>query len=208
MTKTEFIAALASELNGFPQHEVQKIFEYYEELFAEGLEGGKTEEEICASLESPREIAERFRIELAFVRAEQKPTPKAINTVLLILLGLFALPVGLPLIGALFVLILSAAVVVVCLIGAAVAAVVALGGCGIGFFVIGFYWIFTGSVLSGIALIGAALIQLALGVMATIGFVYLIRAIFRWLVQLFHKIYNHISGRNKKKEQERSAYNG
>ena len=201
MTKSEFMAALASQLSGFPQHEVQKIFEYYEELFADGLESGKTEPEICATLENPRVIAERFRAELAFMQAGQKPTPKTINTVLLVLLGLFALPIGLPLVITLVALLFTAVAVVVSLIASGVAVMFALGAAGIGCLALGFHGLFTGTLLGGTMLIGASLILLGLGVIGTIGFMYLIRAVFRGLISIFHKIYQNISGRGYKRER-------
>ncbi|MCL2082307.1 MAG: DUF1700 domain-containing protein [Oscillospiraceae bacterium] len=200
MSKSEFMAALAAELQGIPQSEVQKIFEYYQEIFDDGQEQGKTEQEICSSLDSTHEIAERFRIELAFVRAEQKPSPKTIAPVLLVLLGLCVLPIGLPLLLTLFALAVSAVAVVVSLIASGVAIAAAFGIGGVACLITGFTWIFTGSVIPGLGMIGLSLTSIGLGVIGTIVSIWLIRAVFRGMVYLFRKIYQSINGRIKKKE--------
>ena len=195
MTRHEFMGALNQELSGFPPAEVKKLMEYYEELFADGLEAGKTEEEICGELETPRDIAERVQIELAFVRARQKPSPKSLNAVLLIILGVFALPLGLQLAAVL----LAAFVVVISLVGAAAAVALALGVSGAVALGMGIYMLFIGFPLAGIATIGAALILIGLGIMGTIGFSYLIRAVFRGIIRLFHSIYNGVKARKGRK---------
>lgn len=199
MSKAEFINALGRELNGFPPLEAHKIIEYYEELFADGLEAGQTEEEICANLDTPAEIAERVRIELAFVRAEQTPTPKAMNTVLLILLGVFALPIGLPLAFAVAMVLFAVFMVVISLIGSAVVVALALGISGIAALCSGVYLICIGLPLPGVAMLGTSLILISLGVIGTVGFIYLIRIVFRGIVKLFRSMYTGIHNRKGRK---------
>lgn len=57
MTKEEFFSKLEGSLKKLPTEERQDILQDFEEHFAIGLEEGKTEEEITASLGSPHQIA-------------------------------------------------------------------------------------------------------------------------------------------------------
>lgn len=60
MTKNDFLNALYRALLYLPAKERQEILQDYEEHFAAGLEQGKTEAEICASLGNPEEIAQPY----------------------------------------------------------------------------------------------------------------------------------------------------
>lgn len=57
MNKYQFLKVLESSLKGLSANERQDIVQDFEEHFLIGLEEGKTEEEIAASLGSPQQIA-------------------------------------------------------------------------------------------------------------------------------------------------------
>lgn len=198
MTRNEFMWALSNALTGFPQSEISRVTEYYDELFNEGLDEGKTEEEICASLDKPEDIAERMRIELAFVRAEQQPTPKSMNAVLLILLGLFAVPIGIPLGAALLSVLFAMFVTVFALTFSFGAVVLALGVSGLAAVAAGVAVIAGGAPLFGIALFGAAFVLIGLGILGCLGTYYLTRAMMRGVVKLCRTLYNAVTNRKDK----------
>lgn len=60
VNKTEYIKILASTLKGLPQQEKDEIIYDYEEHFRNGIERGKTEEEISISLGDPKTIARQY----------------------------------------------------------------------------------------------------------------------------------------------------
>lgn len=197
MTRDEFMTRLRAQLYGFSPAEVSRILEYYEELFSDSLETGKTEQEIAASLETPEAIAQRMRVELAFLRAEQEPSAKSMNTALIVLLGIFALPIGVPLAGAVVIMLLSLAMVAVALVATALALVVAFGASGLAMLAVGVYAVVSGAPLVGFAMVGAGLLCLGLTLLTAAGSFALTRALMKQTARLFRKIYMSATNRNK-----------
>jgi uncharacterized membrane protein len=198
MNRSEFLWALNNALAGLPQSEIKRAAEYYDELITEAMEEGKTEEEACAGLGSPGDIAGRVRAELAFIRAEQKPSPGSVKAVLWVLLGLFALPIGLPLgIAALSVL-FGLIVTVFALIFAVCATVFALGVSGLACIAAGVAVIIGGAPLFGVALIGAAFVIIGLSILGCIAAVAVCRLMIRGLVKGCRAIYTWAAGRVRK----------
>lgn len=60
MTRSEFMRRLSSALGSIPQNERGEILNDYFEHFEAELKKGKTEEEICAALGNPEEIAKSY----------------------------------------------------------------------------------------------------------------------------------------------------
>jgi uncharacterized membrane protein len=192
---------LANALAGLPQSEITRITEYYDELFNEALDEGKTEAEVCESLGSPEEIAERVRVEMAFVRAEQKPDAKSMNAVLLVIIGLFALPIGIPIAFALISVMFGLAVAALAVVVSFGAVVIALGAAGLGCFIGGIAIIVGGGAWFGIGMIGAALLLFGLCVLGGVGSFTLMRAMLRGIVRLCRSVYNGISRHLKGRKQ-------
>lgn len=105
MTKEQFLKQLESSLHKLSKAERQDILQDYEEHFNIGLEEGKTEEQIAASLGSPSQIARELLDSNSLEKAEKKGTAvKIIRSVwtaigliffnLLIVLGPFIALVG------------------------------------------------------------------------------------------------------------------
>ena len=195
MTREQFMTRLKAKLDGFSAVETARVLEYYDELFSDSLEAGKTEEEITASLDSPEKIAERVRVELAFLRAEQEPSARTLNTVLLVILGVFALPIGLPLAFALIMVLFSVGMVGVSLVIAAVLLLLTLGVTGIILIITGFAAVVASAPLSGFALIGSGLICAGLGLLSGVGAWALMRVLIRGCVKLFRNIYMSVTKR-------------
>ncbi len=201
MTRSEFMWGLANALAGLPQSEITRITEYYDELFNEAIDEGKTEEEVCASLGNPDDIAERVRAEMAFVRAEQKPDAKSMNAVLLVIIGLFALPIGIPIAIALVSVMFGLFVAALAVVFAFGAAVVAVGIAGLACMVAGVAACAAGGAWFGIALFGAALILFGLSILGGVGSYSLVRAMLRGIVRLCRSMYNGVSERLKGRKQ-------
>lgn len=74
MNKKQFLSKLESSLKSLPANERQDILQDFEEHFAIGLQEGKTEEQISASLGSPHQIAKDMVAAYHLERAESKAT--------------------------------------------------------------------------------------------------------------------------------------
>jgi len=171
MTQNEFFEQLHKALAGLPQSEIDRITEYYDEIFIGALDDGKTEEEICASLDNPEDIAGRVRAEIAFVRAEQEPSAKSMSTVLIVLLGIFALPIGLPIAISVFAVVLSLLAVVFSIVVSLGATVLALFAGGLIGIVYGIIVMIQGGPLFGIAFVGISFILLGISIFGGIGII-------------------------------------
>lgn len=60
MKKREFLDLLRYYLRSYPYNMLNDIISDYEEHFQAGIENGKTEEQICAELGSPKDISDEF----------------------------------------------------------------------------------------------------------------------------------------------------
>lgn len=69
MNRKTYLRRLRSELQGVPKGEVENLVSYYFELIDEGVERGKTEQEVCAELEPPELVAENYKRENGFESA-------------------------------------------------------------------------------------------------------------------------------------------
>lgn len=74
MNKKEFIRKLETYLSKLPSDERQDILQDFEEHFTFGIEEGKTEEEISASLGSPNTIAKEILTTHHLEKVENKAT--------------------------------------------------------------------------------------------------------------------------------------
>ncbi|WP_071458854.1 HAAS signaling domain-containing protein [Bacillus massilinigeriensis] len=74
MNKEQFLKQLNASLERLPQDERQDILQDYEEYFAIGLEKGKTEQEISASLGNPKQISRELTVSYRLDQVEQKTT--------------------------------------------------------------------------------------------------------------------------------------
>ncbi|WP_276210794.1 DUF1700 domain-containing protein [Weizmannia sp. FSL K6-0777] len=74
MNKKQFLSKLESSLKSLPAHERQDILQDFEEHFAIGLQEGKTEEQMSASLGSPHQIAKDMVAAYHLERVETKAT--------------------------------------------------------------------------------------------------------------------------------------
>ena len=72
MNKTEYLKKLTNELGHMPYGDVQDIIQSIEEHFDEGMNEGRSEEEIAACLGDPKELAMEFKDGVKFKQIMKK----------------------------------------------------------------------------------------------------------------------------------------
>ena len=112
MTKVELTCALAEKLSGLPWEDIENSMEFYDEMIADRMEEGMSEEEAIAALGSVDEIAAQILSEIPLsrlVRAKVK-SKRALRgwEIAMLILGA---PLWLPLLIAAVAIILSVYVV-------------------------------------------------------------------------------------------------
>ena len=129
MNRSEFLSQLEQHLSGISQEEIYDAIAYYNEYFDEA--GPENEANVINELISPYAIAAQIKAESAVRGLNDKESPppmkKGISAIWWVLLGIFALPVALPLvfgtIGILIGLIAAAFGVIVSLVAIEAAAI-------------------------------------------------------------------------------------
>lgn len=97
MTRNEYLQKLQSYLRNLPPEEVEDVLVYYRELFDE--KNLKGTDSVPQHLESPRQVALDVLAEVNLRQGEKQelePAKSKKNSWLIILLALFAAPIGLP----------------------------------------------------------------------------------------------------------------
>lgn len=109
MTKSEFLTTLDRCLLGLSYEEKKDIIYDYEEHFRNGIEEGKTEEEICTELGDPKNIAKIYSANLTLKKAKANPSSKNLAKAVIagVSLGFFNLIIGLPVFFTIFGIIAS-----------------------------------------------------------------------------------------------------
>ena len=196
MDKKDFFAELRRALSGLPSEERDNVLKYYEDYFLDAE--GESDAEIIRGLGDPQKIAADILKEYRDLQPHswQKntdPPPrrwKGISPWLLLVLVVFAIPIGIPLalgIAAtlLGILITIIAVVVAAAVAAfAVPAALALTGLAL----LGMSFLIWGDPASALMMVGGGLVCLALGGLAGLLLVKLcllfVPPLFRWFVAL------------------------
>lgn len=97
MTRTEFLSELEQRLSVLSECDRKRSLGYFEEMIADRMEDGMTEEEAVNSLESVDEIATRILNESAEPETEEKPKNfHGCPMWLAIVLAVLAAPIWLP----------------------------------------------------------------------------------------------------------------
>ena len=78
MKKEEFLKQLENVISGLPLSEKDEIMADYEEHFSVGVEAGRSESEIVASLGSPSSIGKQLRADYHIKKAENKVSASSI----------------------------------------------------------------------------------------------------------------------------------
>lgn len=199
MTKSGFFAGLGANLSEIPAEEAKKVFDFYEEYFAEATEDGKSEEQILESLESPATIAARVKAEAVFIQAENKPSMANWLRVLLAVLGVCALPIAFPIAIVVFAVMFAIFVTVLALIFALGVTAIALFVSGVAVVAMGIGTFISVGTISGMMFVGGGLVTLGLSIFLAIGIIAAAKAMIIATARISKAIYDRISKRGGKK---------
>ncbi|MCL1791199.1 MAG: DUF1700 domain-containing protein [Peptococcaceae bacterium] len=174
MNRNEFVMELRKALRRLPPSEVESALRYYEEYFDEA--GPENEAKVLAELGSPGAVAAVIIGEYAVNELEKKSVGRG-HPLWLVLLGIFASPVALPLAFAVV-------VVVAALIFTLIMVFLALGIAAVAVVLQGVIVFFAGiagmgqSFGSGLFFVGFGLLSMVLGVLLALGIAKLSRITF------------------------------
>lgn len=202
MTKKEYIYHLKNRLRNLPMDEVDSAVDYVSELFDEA--GEENAEQVARDLGSPAKFAAQIRAEYAINQhclPEETTTvyhekPKRSNgwkTLALILLGIAALPVGLPLVLVLAVFVFVAIVVGFCLLFA-LGCVLLAGFLSVCALIYTGFRVMSVSIASGLMSIGLGLIGISGVVLVATAAIYLFIKLKPIVINGFANLYNRLKG--------------
>lgn len=192
MGKNEYLRTLARELRKLPKEEFDTAMDYYTEYFEDA--GPEKEQEIIQELGTPREVAYQIITDAAIKRMEEQVNvKKGFSTLWIIILGICAAPVALPMAFAMVALFASMLLVVVAFVGSAILVdLCALAG-GIVTAFCGIYLLFT-QPATGIALLGLGMAAVGIGIFVGFGII----GIGKRMVKGIGKMFRNILKRRKK----------
>ncbi len=123
MNKDSFLKEIKKQFLFLDKEELEDVLNDYAEHFAMGLEAGRTEEEIAASLGDPKTLSKQYLAEFRLEQAKNKATPGNIARALLavVALGLFNVIVMLGPIMAIFSIFLALFIIALALLGSGIA---------------------------------------------------------------------------------------
>jgi uncharacterized membrane protein len=159
MNKNQFLNTLRNKLKKLPKDELDSVIVYYTEYFEDASKESE-EQKIIEQLGSPVKIAHQIMMDNAIknIDYEEPSIKKQLSSIWLVILGVFALPVGLPVAVILFALVLSLFVMIFSLF----ISIVAIGIYGFVLFLFGISLIFFESFASACFFIGSGVAILGL----------------------------------------------
>lgn len=184
MNKSEFIKELEYCLRHLPKEDREDAISYYEEYIGEmGLEDY---EDVTVKLGNPKEVAKAIIGDCTAKAVEEQKESKSVKgsgrVVWLIILGIFSLPLSLPIAIVIFALALTFLIVIF-------AVLLALGVGGLALFVAGIVGLFKALFVGGLASIvlglGIGLAFAGIGVLIAVGTVELFKGFVGLLGRLF-----------------------
>lgn len=187
MNKAEFIRKLKVELVKLPKEELEDVIQYYTEYLEEAEDVAKVIEE----LGSPNKIAAQIKADYAVkqldnINANSKQKNKGISAVWLVILGIFAAPVALP-------IAIAGGAVALTFFFAAIAIAISLLVCTALVFLCGILAVIAGiaslfiNFANGIIAIGLGLIFVGVTLFLGTGIVFGTRALFRFIAKYMNK---------------------
>lgn len=143
MTKAEYIAELKKRLSLLPPEDLRDALEYYQEYFAEA--GEDNEKAVIAELGPPAYVAAQIigRLTTDKAAVSEQTAKNNISMVWIIILGILASPIALPLAIVLIAVIFSLIIAAISIIFSLGIAVLAIGIQGIIVFILSFGLLFS-----------------------------------------------------------------
>lgn len=173
MTKIEYLTQLDTYLMKLPQSDRIEAMDYFKELFDDA--GPEREEELMASLGSPKEAAHDILTSLLDKKLnDEAPRKNRVQILWIALLALLAAPVGLPIILAILATCIG-------LLIAVVGFIIGLAGIALGGFVIGLvfsvesFTVLLASKSSFLLLLGGGLLSIGASSLVLLGMGYVAR---------------------------------
>ena len=181
--KAVYLHELRRKLKGLPESEVIAACAYYDEYLTEA--GPENEAAAIAELGTPAEVAAGIMGDYVIkdTTAEEKSTRSGLSAIWIVVLGLFASPIALPLaivlIAVIFSLLVAALAVIFSFFVAAFACLVA----GIAYVGIGFYTLFFHAP-TGILTIGSGLVAASIGGALGLAMIWLSKVIINGIARM------------------------
>jgi len=172
MNRHGFIRELKTKLRNLPAGEVANAAAYYEEYFDDA--GTENEQSVIAELGSPSGVASRIIAEFAIKKVDEGggTTKAGLDAIWLVLLGIFASPIALPLaitiVAVFFALVITIFAILIVLAATALALVFG----GIVTLVASVILLFS-DFATGMLFIGAALLMIVCGLILFLAISYL-----------------------------------
>lgn len=182
MTRTEYLAQLERYLKKLPKEDYDEVMDYFTELFEDA--GAEGEAELMDNLGSPKEAAHEVMADLLDKKlsADSKSTSRR-QLILLIVLGILAAPVGLP-------ILLIPVMILFVMFMTIMSAIVGLAAVTFGVFALGAHVIWDSLPLFGTSLpaflltFGGGLLAIGLACLIFMGIFYVTRWGFKLLIHL------------------------
>lgn len=188
MNRQDFMNRLAADLSKLPKEEVQAAMEYYSEYFDEA--GPENEAQAIKDAGSPGKIATQIKADYAVRQLDQtnktQSTKKGLHAILLVILGVFAAPIALPLAIAFGAVLFAFFITFVAIAGALIACFGAACVTGIVLIIVGIVGL-TGSISGGIMLIGYGLVTSGIMALLCVGVVVAAKALVRVITKQLQK---------------------
>lgn len=187
------------KLRAFPQDERMGALNYYTEYFEDAHIG--LDDPVPANMQSINDIVSQLMSECVDKMSANKPetVKKGVSAVWLAVLGVFAAPIALPILIAVFAVVFAGIVTVGALLFSGVVAAVAMIGAGIVSIVCAFPVFFT-SMATGVFTLGAGLVSLGIGTLFMMFVVYLVK----WSCFGIVKFFNHITKKSREKKMRKN----
>ena len=198
MSSNEYIKNLTYHLRKMPAQEREDAISYYSEYLAEA--GIESEEEAIALFGPAHQLAAGIKAENAMRELyEEKPkVKKGFSAVWMAILGIFAIPVAVPIAIAAFAIIIAILAIVFSVIISFFAVAISLIAGGLAAIVSGFMVIISGP-MTTLFLVGGGLVCIALGYYFWIFSVWLSKVMLKGIAVLFNKIRHRSENKAQKK---------
>lgn len=187
MDRKTYMEAMERELRRLPKEEREEAILYYSEYFDDA--GPEHEAEVIEELGAPKETAAQILREVAIKRLEEpeKAAKKGLSTVWIVILGLCAAPIGLPLLLALITVGLALVICVLAVFFAVLfvgVTLLAAGVIGVG---AGFYFMPT-QFASALAVAGSSFMVVGIGLLFLLAGCYCCKVIFKGMAKGTRKL--------------------
>lgn len=187
MNQVEYFRILEDKLKQLSKADREEALEYYQEYFAEA--GPEREQQAIEELGDPREAARQIICNLAIKKIDEseRSVKKGLSSLWVIILAIFAVPIGLPLTLVMVVVILTLVLLLIVVVISLAASSVCVVVAGIAGIMIGVMVLFL-SVADGLCIIGACLLMAGIGILFIYGSTTLIGLILRLITRGFKRI--------------------